>query len=238
MAVVTAAEVRAYIPTLSGDGDDSVLNTLVSRFDAVASSHMGYPKQSSGTVSIESGTYVEILDGPGGRELTTTVKPIISVTSIYDDPDLDYTDSADLIASSDYTLYGQEGRVVLDYNATDASWSVGHRHIKITYVAGYGSGGIPTAIKHAACIQVAHWYQARAHIGRTNLSSAGQTVALNTLELLPEVRKALQPYSLATVWVDGKRTHHVRNGRALAASVACSLAANGPQDRSHEGVRC
>ena len=199
--MVTAAEVRAYIPTLSGDGDDTVLSTLISRFDAVAASYMGYPKQSSGTVSIESGTYVEILDGPGGRELTTTAKPVVSVTSVYDDPDLDYTDAADLIASSDYTLYGHEGRVVLDYNAVDAAWSVGHRHIKITYVAGYASDGIPNAIKHAACIQVAHWYAARSHIGRTKISSAGQTAALETLELLPEVRMALQPYRLATVWV-------------------------------------
>ena len=201
MAIVTASQVRDYIPTLSGDGDDTLLNTLVSRFNAVAASYMGFPKQSSGAVSIESGTYIEHLDGPGGRELAVTVKPVSSITSIYDDPDLDYTDSADLIAASDYTLFSDEGKVVLDYNAVDAAWSVGHRHIKITYVAGYASGGIPTAIKHAACIQVAHWYAARSHIGRTKISSAGQTAALETLELLPEVKMALQPYRLATVWV-------------------------------------
>ena len=123
------------------------------------------------------------------------------MTSIYDDPDLDYTDSADLIAASDYTLYSDEGKVVLDYNATDASWSTGWRHIKVTYVGGYTGANMPKAIQHAACIQVAHWYQARAHIGRTNLSSQGQTVALKSLELLPEVVRALQPYRLATVWV-------------------------------------
>lgn len=201
MAVVTAAEVRAYIPTLSGDGDDSILDTLISRFDQVAAGYMGFPPQSSGAVSIESGTYVEYLDGPGGREINTTAKPVVSITSIYDDPDLDYTDSEDLIAASDYTLYGLEGKVMLDYNATDAAWSVGYRHIKVTYVAGYSGGTMPNAIKHAACIQVAHWYAARSHIGRSNLSSQGQTVALKTLELLPEVTKALQPYVLATVWV-------------------------------------
>ena len=201
MAVVTAAEARAYIPTLSGDGEDATLNTLISRFDAVAAGYMGYPKQSSGAVSMESGTYVEYLDGPGGRELTVTAKPVVSITSVYDDPDLDYTDSADLIAASDYTLYGHEGRVVLDYNATDAAWSVGNRHIKITYVAGYTGATMPKAIQHAACLQVAHWYQGRSHIGRTNLSSQGQTVSLMTLELLPEVKRALQPYVLATSWV-------------------------------------
>lgn len=203
MAVATAAEVRAYIPTLTGTGDDTLLGTLISRFDAVAAAFMGYPKQSSGAVSMESGTYVEYLDGPGGRELTVTAKPVTAVASIYDDPDLDYTDAADLIASGDYTVYGVEGRVVLDYDATYAGWSEGRRHIKITYGAGYGDSGapLPVAIKHAACLQVAHWYSGRAHIGRTNLSSQGQTVALNTLQLLPEVKEALSPYRLATVWV-------------------------------------
>ena len=76
MAIVTASQVRDYIPTLSGDGDDALLNTLVSRFDAVAAAHMGYPKQSSGALSLESGTYIEHIDGPGGRELTVTVKPV------------------------------------------------------------------------------------------------------------------------------------------------------------------
>jgi len=201
MAVVTAAEVRAYIPTLTGSTDDTLLVTLVSRFDALASAVMGYPNQSSGALSIESGTYVEYLDGPGGRELALTVKPVTAIASVYDDPDLDYTDSADLISSDDYTLYGIEGRVILDYNATDTAWSVGRRHIKVTYTGGYSGGTMPNAIKHAACLQVAHWYQSRAHIGRTNLSSGGQTVALKTLELLPEVKEALRPYRLATVWV-------------------------------------
>ena len=114
MAVVTAAEVRAYIPTLTGSTDDTLLVTLVSRFDALASAVMGYPNQSSGALSIESGTYVEYLDGPGGRELALTVKPVTAIASVYDDPDLDYTDSADLISSDDYTLYGIEGRVILD----------------------------------------------------------------------------------------------------------------------------
>lgn len=201
MAVVTPAEVKDYLPTLTGTASDSVLATLVSRFNSLIAAHLGYPKQSSGVMSIESGTYVEHLDGPGGIELQVTVKPLISVTSIYDDPDLEYTDAADLIAASDFTVYGHEGKVLLDYNATDASFSAGYRHIKITYVAGYTDSTMPNAIKHAACMQVAHWYNARAHIGKTNLSSQGQTVALKTLELLPEVVKALQPYRTANDWI-------------------------------------
>tara|TARA_Y100001973_G_scaffold64658_3_gene94505 strand:+ start:1598 stop:2206 length:609 start_codon:yes stop_codon:yes gene_type:complete len=201
VAIISAAQARAYIPSLSGDSDDSTLDVLISRFDSVAASFLGFPKQSSGAISIESGTYVEYLDGRGGREIRPSVVPIVSVTSIHDDPDLDYTDSADLIAASDYTIYGDEGRIILDFDATDAAFSNGERHVKITYVAGYSGATMPSSIQHAAAIQVAHWYQARAHIGKTNVSSAGQSAQLKTLELLPEVKHALGPFRLASVWV-------------------------------------
>lgn len=201
MAVVTAAEVRAYLPTLTGTGDDTLLGTLAARFDQLAAGYLGFPNQNSGAISIESGTYVEVLDGPGGRELTVNARPVTSVTSVYDDPDLDYTDAADLIAADDYTIYGQEGRIVLDYDATDANWSEGRRHIKITYVAGYTGATMPNAVKHAACMQVAFWYNARVHVGKTKVQTAGQSAEMQTLMLLPEVKEALAPYRLASVWV-------------------------------------
>ena len=200
MALITTAEAKAYIPTLStsSTSDDTLLTNLTTRFDRLAASYCGFIPQSDGTMSLESGTYVEILNGPGGRELYLTAKPVTAIASIYDDPDLDYTDSADLIAASDYTLHGLEGLVVLDWNATDGTFSDTYRAIKVTYTAGFTSSTMPPTVKHAACIQVAHWYASRAHIGRTNVSAGGQTAALSTLELLPETRQALNQHRLAT----------------------------------------
>ena len=204
MAIITAAQAKAYIPTLSASSstDDTLLNTLISRFDTVAAGHLGFVRQSSGAISIESGTYVEYLDGPGGRELHLSAKPVTSVASIYDDPDAEYT-ADELIAASDYTLYGIEGLVMLDTTGADTYFSTAHRAIKATYTGGYGDAGatMPTGIKHAACLQVAHWYNHRASIGKTNVSSQGQSANLQSLDLLPEVKAALRPYRLATNWV-------------------------------------
>jgi len=202
VAIITAAQAKAYIPTLSASSstDDTLLNTLISRFDTVAAGHLGFVRQSSGAISIESGTYVEYLDGPGGRELHLSAKPVTAVASIYDDADAEYT-SDELIAASDYTLYGIEGLVMLDTTGADTYFSTAHRAIKATYTAGYSGGTMPGPITHAACLQVAHWYNHRASIGKTNVSSQGQSANLQSLDLLPEVKAALQPYRLATNWV-------------------------------------
>lgn len=205
MAIVTAEEARAYIPTISGTASDSVLNTLIERFDTVAASYLGFPKQDDGTHSIESGTYTEYLDGgidrPDGRELSLMVRPAISVTSLFDDPDQHYDDTADQIASTDFILYGIQGRIVLRNDKTDSQFTGTRRGVRVIYVAGYTSGTMPKAIDHACCLQVAHWFQARAHIGKTNLSSAGQSAGLMSLSLLPEVKEALAPYRLPMTWI-------------------------------------
>lgn len=198
--MITNAEAKAYIPTLSASSsvDDTLLTNLTNKFDCLAAGFCGFIPAAAGTMSMQSATYAEILDGPGGRRLYLAAKPVISITSIYDDPDLTYTDAADLIAAADYTLHGLEGLVILDTDATVGAFSGAPRAIKVTYVAGWGSGAFPATIKHAAAIQVAHWYNSRAHIGRTNVSAGGQTAALATLELLPETRQALNQHRVAT----------------------------------------
>ena len=129
------------------------------------------------------------------------VRPVVSITSLFDDSDQHYDDTSDQIAADNFILYGIEGRLILRNDKEDSSFSTARRAIRVIYTAGYSASTMPKAVIHAACLQVAHWYQARAHIGKTNVSSAGQTAALSTLELLPEVKQALNPYRLPTTWV-------------------------------------
>jgi len=48
---------------------------------------------------------------------------------------------------------------------------------------------------------VAHWYNARDHIGRTNISQGGGSITVRDLGLLPEVRQALAAHRLPSSWV-------------------------------------
>ena len=201
MALVTAAEVRAGgLRGLTGTAEDSVLNTLIQRVDGLMASYCGYPAQggTAGAATLEDVTYTHYLDGPvRSRELRLPVSPVVSVTSIYDDPLMTYG-SDELIDSSNYTLYGADGLVILTETANH-SWNTARRTIKVTYVAGWES--IPAALKHATILQTVHLFQHRDTIGKSSLSKAGGSASVKSLELLPEVRQALAPFRLTNSWV-------------------------------------
>lgn len=199
MAIMSASEARVYIPGLTSTGEDATLTTLISRFDSLAASYCGFPINNSGTHSLESKQYIEFLDGPGGRELRLTVRPIISIASVIDDPDLEYDDSTEIIPDTQYTRYDNEGRILLKDDAEKSPFSTARRAVRVDYTAGYSS--VPETIKHACGVQVAHWFSTRASIGKTKVSQGGGSADILGYSLLDSSKQALQPYRLATAWV-------------------------------------
>ena len=198
MALITAPAARLYIRGLSGTAEDSNIATLVTRVDAMFAAYLGYEAKSDGTYSVEDGTYVLYLDGDGTKNLQLPVVPVVSITSVYDDPDLDYN-SDDLVAAADYTLYGREGLLILKNDSAWGEWSSTKRAIKATIVAGWAT--IPAAIEHAAALQVAHMWMGRDHVGRSKISQGGGSIDVATLDLLPEVRRALDPFRASSAWL-------------------------------------
>jgi hypothetical protein len=148
---------------------------------------------------MESKQYIEFLDGPGGRELRLPVRPIISVASLIDDPDLEYDDSTEIIPDSQYTRYDREGLIILKDDAEKSPFSSAKRAIRIDYTAGYST--VPEGIKHACGIQVANWFSSRNSIGKTKVSQGGGSADMQGFSLLDSVKESLQPYRLATSWV-------------------------------------
>ncbi len=200
MAIMTAAEARLYVRGITGTGEDSNLSTLISRADAVFASFLGLPPASAGdAATLEDTTITLYIDGPGGQELRLPYAPILSVTSIHDSDDRLYS-SADLVAASDYELYGDESLIRLTDTSSHGYWSTTRRAIKVAAVIGFST--IPEDIKHAAGLQVAHWFQGRDHVGRKSINQGGGSITVNGLDLLPEVKQALAPYRQAgAIWV-------------------------------------
>lgn len=196
MALIDAATVREMVPSLTGTGEDSQIDSFIARFGALAAGYMGFPAASvGGNPTLESATYTRYFDGTGTKYLRLDVLPITAITSIHVDVDREY-DSSHLVAASDYEIFGDEGLVILKQESTQGVFDHGKRSIKVVFTAGYSTPPMP--IKHACAMQVAYWYSARVHLGKTSVNQGGGSASVATLELLPETREALRPYRLAS----------------------------------------
>lgn len=189
--LVTAAEVRLAIPELSGTAEDTNLETLITRIGAAFARYCGYPGNSP---TMESASYTRYMDGRGGRDLTLDVWPVTAISSVYDDPTLDFTDSRYLVSSSDYYLI--DGRYLrLKSTAQWPAWTKGRENIKVAFTAGFAS--VPDDLKQLAIVAVKHWFDLRKTQGRFNASVGGISVGFRDEDLMPAmVRQGLSLFCL------------------------------------------
>jgi|GEM_PF-1302647 len=86
-----------------------------------------------------NGLEAEYQNGDGCKYIYTKEKPIISITSLYDDTSNEYG-SDTLFASTDYHIFKDIGKILLLGESTlGSNFQVGTANIKIIYTAGYGT---------------------------------------------------------------------------------------------------
>lgn len=148
---------------------------------------------------MEDTAYTLYQDGPGGRELTLEVRPVVgSITSITDDNTRNFTSSAYVVASGDYFLVdGDKGLVRLLTSSTHGEWSKVRGSIKAVYTAGWVT--IPPKLKRLCAQLVRHLWDHRTSQGK--VSVAGQNRSAVTYadpgEMIPpEVAEGLVQYHL------------------------------------------
>jgi len=66
--------------------------------------------------------------------------------------------------------------------------------VVVIYTGGFAADAIPSGIRRAALIQTAYEFQAKDHIGAETVSTEGGAVTRPALQLLPEVRRMLDPF--------------------------------------------
>lgn len=184
MALITEAEAKDYLPGLGASAESTLIGYLIARVDVVFARYLGYDE------TIEDTTYTEYLDGPtldDAEAIKLGVRPVVSVTTIHDDPDWSYG-SGDLVDSGDYTVDLAMGVVHLNPTASHA-WSTSKRAIKVVYVAGYAT--VPADIKQAACLTVAHWYRLTTRQGKTSASGQGASKAYTAATIPDEAKELL-----------------------------------------------
>lgn len=200
MAILTTAEAKAALPSLdaAGSTEDSAIAVVVGRVGAWIATYCGWrPTSDGGTPSLESGTHTLYLPGPGGRSLFVPMFPVISVTSIEDDPTEAFDGSTYLVASADYTTR-VAGEIRLKQTATHGAWSDTTLPV-IKIVASLGYSTVDPNLKQAALLLFRHWWDAKFTQGKTNASTPTGSVGYRDEEIPPEVTALLGPYLLPGV---------------------------------------
>lgn len=199
MALMTAPQFRTeYYPEVTGTGEDTVIATLIQRFDALAAAYCGFPaapgSDVDGDLTLESAAYVLYLDGPDAGKpqvLRLGVRPVTAIASIYDDPDRVYG-SDRLVSSSDYDLLGERGVVLLKTTSSHGAWYQAFRSQKVSCTVGFAT--VPPSIKGALGLQVRHWLRNYKSIGTDTVSQGDVTKTIRELTLLPSVKQILAPH--------------------------------------------
>lgn len=191
MALLTTAEARTAIGGLSGSTDDTLLDALVAGIGVAFAQWCRFPKTAAGTWTMESASYTLYLTGDGSDRLRIPVKPLVSVTSIYDDVLRAYG-SDTLVASTDYTSGTDldHGVVYLLPTGTKTTWSNGTpRAVKATVVAGYAT--VDEALKEAARATLrAAWSRRKMGEATESVSAQGVSVSVAPSDI-PQSAKLL-----------------------------------------------
>lgn len=100
--------------------------------------------------TVLTATYTEIQDGRASNRVILRNFPVTSVTSVYIDPDSEFTDPSTEVDSSDFRLE-DESLIVLLHR----QFPRGTQNVRVIYDAGYAT--VPPVIENS-CLFLVEWY--------------------------------------------------------------------------------
>lgn len=144
MSLVTKGDIKSLLQS-----EESTNDVLIETLIAQVEERIKY-QYLNGTDFDAASDYDEIteyLDGDGSDTILVGCVPLRSITSIYintDEPRI-YTGADDLLDSSSYVFYENEGKIRLLSNV----FTVGYKTVAIKYKAGWKTSNAPERLKTA-----------------------------------------------------------------------------------------
>ena len=160
---------------------DALLTNLITRASKALDRYCGRE-------SLKAADYTEYHDGEGTNVLLTEERPIISVTSLHDDPSRTFEDDT-LVAAADRVTNAKEGMIRL---LDDVIFTRGIQNLKLVYRAGYET--IPEDAELACLILCSHIYNKAGTEGHTSLSLGGLSKSFDPKAWPDEVRAIVEPF--------------------------------------------
>lgn len=198
MALITAAQFRAWYPLLTGTSEDTAIDTVIDAVSALMARTCGFPRADDGTYTLEAATYTRYIDCPhrkSPRVLDLGVWPVVSVTSAHVDPMWDYgADTA--VDAGDMVLDEARGWLWLDPGSSSA-WASAARANKVVISAGFATTPDDLAWLCAQAVRHA-WDRRRVQGVQSHQMQGEQQTLADTDDVLPEaVRRGLYTYTVA-----------------------------------------
>lgn len=205
MALVTLADVKIFLG-ISGSTKDALLNLLIDQASTLI--------ESLCDVTFSSTAYTELIDGNGTREILLRHSPVITFTSLEKRTAFDNTDSWETIATSDYWVETDSGKVTK--TSSYADWDVVHKdpslsdemtfdygkqNYRATYTAGYAT--IPNDIQMAVMTVISSFYNTSSKMGIKSETLGDRTLNLgegsSDVTKLPSVQTIINKYSYPSI---------------------------------------
>lgn len=191
-ALTTLTEVKDYLGLSASTDHDTKLEMLINAASRMVASFCGREFVSQAYAG-------EFYDGTGTPELVLNQRPVISVTSIYEDSDREFESDDLLVAEDDYVVDLMAGVVtrtttslLLDEESSDAVWTNGFQTIKVTYVAGYAT--VPFDVQQACVELTAHYFNNRGRLGLNSMSLGGLSISFGQEGIPKYIQTVLEPH--------------------------------------------
>ncbi len=182
-ALVSKEDAKVHCKINSTTFDDTIVRII----NSVSVMFNNYTRR-----GLLSRTNTEYYDGDGGNVLFLDNYPVTAMTTLHIDPDRVYG-STSLIASTDYVLYSDKGKIVIPYQIFPEA----PQSVKVVYVAGYALATLPGDLKIAALDQIKfqfdRWNNNRESIASVAIEGQNVTV-IEVKDLLPSVKAVLDKY--------------------------------------------
>ena len=193
MSLITAAQVREHFTALTGTGQDSLLDTMIDRADALMAGWCGWPP-SAGVYTMASASYT-LYPAPHTtypEALWHGLKWVTAVTTAHIDEDWDYG-ADDLVDAGDLVIDNDLGALWLRPDSSWA-WSASPRSNKVVLVNGFAT--TPDDLVAACAMQTRALLDLARVQGVSQVSAGGQSFTRSDTDaiLLRSVKEALQPY--------------------------------------------
>ena len=195
MPLVTVDILKEYLPEVTGTGSDTELSNLLDRVESTIARWLGFPSpDASNTPTIAVSTYTVYIDSYWIDDISVLplpLNPVVSITSVFADPDRAYTADTE-VNTGEYEIDKQQALLIIKPNTSTVGFTKAYRGNKV--VGTFGFTLFHKDIVHAVCVYASQLQRAKSSQGKKSQTVRNTTTSYMPNTIPDEVKEILYPY--------------------------------------------